>query len=424
MYAVTVVADDLTGAMDTAHGFAARGYGTIVRATTDAGSDAIGEGETPVLGLTTESRYATGSRASRAVSEAIAAFPAETVYKKVDSTLRGNVVREADAALDAAGAPLAVVAPAFPAAGRTTEDGVHRVDGTPVHETEYGADERGPALSSLRALFDAADRPVYRLRATVLEEGKEAARSRLETFVARSDRPPFVVCDASTEDHLATVATAGDALGPVYVGSGGLAAHLPVPGERVGRLPSPPDRTGAPLCVAGSVSGTTLAQLDRLPSDAVIELEGPSLLSGRPDEPAVERALDRLGRSEPVVVTGATDRTAVDRTLELGRDEGLDHEVIRDRVATSLGRTAARVGLEARPSGFVMTGGSVALATFGALEAATVGLTGDSVMAGIPIGVFADGPLEGTSVITKAGGFGTEETIVNCLNALGTSRVN
>ena len=41
------------------------------------------------------------------------------VYKKIDSTFRGNIAAELDAALDVFPVPLAVLTPAFPPAGRS-----------------------------------------------------------------------------------------------------------------------------------------------------------------------------------------------------------------------------------------------------------------------------------------------------------------
>lgn len=110
-----VVADDLTGAMDTASEVAARGYETVVVAVPDASPPGA-----TVVAVNTDSRYATPSYAADAVGSCVNAVGAATVYKKIDSTLRGNVGSEVTAALRTTAADLAVVAPAFPATGRRT----------------------------------------------------------------------------------------------------------------------------------------------------------------------------------------------------------------------------------------------------------------------------------------------------------------
>ena len=85
-----------------------------------------------------------GFAAKRVVEVARAVRGARLVYKKLDSTLRGNVAAELAAAFGAAGRERAIVAPAFPAAGRTTVGGTQLVHGVPVDETEMRDDPQTP----------------------------------------------------------------------------------------------------------------------------------------------------------------------------------------------------------------------------------------------------------------------------------------
>lgn len=416
MHAAVIVADDLTGAMDTAHGFAARGHGTAVLAAPGAyREEGPGAEASPVLGVNTESRYADRQRAADAVSDAIGAVPAEVVYKKVDSTLRGNVGPEVDAALDAAGADFALVAPAFPAAGRTTEDGIHYVEGTPVAETEYGEDEKGPTSSQVADTFAAVDRPIENVRLPVVEAGPDSVASAVRNAVDRNVRAPVVVCDAETADHLAVLADAAAEFDTLYVGSGGLAERVPVSGDASDGPAELEPFEGAPLGVVGSVSETSLGQLDRLSDEAVFELDPVATLTGAGNDETVTRAAERLGAGLPTVVTAATDHEAVERTRAAGGERGLSPDEIRERVAAALGDAAVRVTRDADLSGLFLTGGDVAVAVMEEFGVTTVELTGDSVGAGIPVGRLADGVATGTPVVTKAGGFGTQGTIVNCL---------
>lgn len=63
MHAVGIVADDLTGGLDTAQGFAARGYGTTVVADPAADSAAVGD-DAAVLG-SSPNRSRRNSRSAR-----------------------------------------------------------------------------------------------------------------------------------------------------------------------------------------------------------------------------------------------------------------------------------------------------------------------------------------------------------------------
>ena len=134
---VAIVADDLTGACDSSVAFLASGR--TVRVLLDAlrsGGRSLAldpnsnsaEDHNTVLALTTESRDLTASEAAARVADCIAQFaphvPGALVFKKIDSAARGHFAAEIDAALHACGAALALVAPAFPAAGRTVANGI------------------------------------------------------------------------------------------------------------------------------------------------------------------------------------------------------------------------------------------------------------------------------------------------------------
>src|SRR3712207_2616788 len=139
---VAIIADDLTGAADTGVQFVRAGYRTAV-AFRDAPLPPADDLD--AVALDTDSRtMPAGFAAKRVVEAGRAVRDARIVYKKLDSTLRGPIAAELVAALEATGRDRAVVAPAFPSAGRTTVDGVQLVHGVPVHETEAKDDPRTP----------------------------------------------------------------------------------------------------------------------------------------------------------------------------------------------------------------------------------------------------------------------------------------
>jgi uncharacterized protein YgbK (DUF1537 family) len=66
-------------------------------------------------------------------------------------------------------------------------------------------------------------------------------------------------------------------------------------------------------------------------------------------------------------------------------------------------------------SGLVIVGGDTAFAALGALGGISVDVAGE-VEPGVPYGVIADGPAAGVVLVTKAGGFGDERTLVRALD--------
>lgn len=114
---VLIVADDLTGACDAAAPFACRGAGR----------------PSSVRAVSTESRDLAEPECVRRL-EALAerAASADILFKKIDSTLRGNVHAEIRAAMHAFHCECAIVTPAFPEMGRTVKNNWLFLHGQPA----------------------------------------------------------------------------------------------------------------------------------------------------------------------------------------------------------------------------------------------------------------------------------------------------
>jgi uncharacterized protein YgbK (DUF1537 family) len=79
------------------------------------------------------------------------------VYKKTDSTLRGNISAELEALAQLFPDWRIGYAPAYPSLGRTVKRGILYVDGIPVVETEFASDALNPiSTSSISAMLHPA----------------------------------------------------------------------------------------------------------------------------------------------------------------------------------------------------------------------------------------------------------------------------
>jgi uncharacterized protein YgbK (DUF1537 family) len=80
------------------------------------------------------------------------------IFKKTDSALRGHVVAELTALMEATGYQRAVYLPANPSKGRIIKNGTYYINNTPIHETDFSFDPEFPAkTSSLRERFPDAE---------------------------------------------------------------------------------------------------------------------------------------------------------------------------------------------------------------------------------------------------------------------------
>lgn len=152
MLDLLIIADDLTGALDTGVQLSQCGIKTLVTWKTDQTAFFAADQERAgALVIDTASRHLHAQEAYQAVYKV--ASLAETygvtyIYKKTDSALRGNVSAELMAAAAATGIKPIPFLPAWPENGRTTREGCHFVHGIPLAESEFAADPLEPITTS------------------------------------------------------------------------------------------------------------------------------------------------------------------------------------------------------------------------------------------------------------------------------------
>jgi D-threonate/D-erythronate kinase len=193
---ILAIADDLTGALETGAKFA--DCGLAVRVTVEVLVSAVPDVQ--VLVINTESRHLPAMEAARIIHEAAVSasrFSPWLIYKKTDSTLRGNIRPEFRALQEVFSDRALIYAPAYPEMGRTVKDGRLLLWGVPVHETTFAADLRNPVYESdIRVLLN--DLAVHILDGESSVDVREAAR-----LVMTCETPPVAAGPAALAEALA-----------------------------------------------------------------------------------------------------------------------------------------------------------------------------------------------------------------------------
>lgn len=321
------------------------------------------------------------------------------LFKKVDSTLRGHVGPEILACLRAWDTPLALLCPAFPAAGRWVQGGQLFVDGR-------GTLGRVAKLAGLPL-----DRRTGHLTLDALRGGVEAVKAALVSLSQSGAR--VIVADADTPGHLTTLVEAVfQHPSPVLLaGAGGLAGALATwaANDRESEslnVPGASDEDGPPwLVIVGSQTEVSRHQ--------VVELEraGAAVLPLQLEEALERRSVaSGIGRRAAALL-----RDGVTPVIALVVPPGLEAaQGPRTRLEERAGRALARacqVALErSTPGGLFLTGGLTARACLLALGVAGLRLEREP-LPGIAAGVALGGAWDGRAVITKAGGFGAPDAM-------------
>jgi len=399
-----IIADDLSGAADCAAGCVQSGLRTMVQLDKEADTRGF-----EVVAFDTDSRRLPATEAATLHFELLQSLLQQRppmIYKKIDSTLRGSFAQELFATQQLAGTP--ILAPSFPAMGRTMVDGQLLVKGVALAETEVWKNEKRSGPSTLSSMLEAAGfKPVLIPLATV--RGDSAMlRVAIEKEIGVAQRA--IVCDAESESDLECIAKATVSFSHrcQLVGSGGLMRHLPKahgwsapPGASQDRIMKP----GAPvLALVGSVSSSSKQQCRHLAETA----KTPAC--------TIDPALLRAGSAHPQWL--ATQQRIVDSLTnkkDLVLTIGGEFPDLREGpvLAASLARLVSPAF--ALVGGLILTGGETARALMSEWGIHALELIGE-LEAGIPLS-YAIGSRR-IPVITKAGAFGGEDCLSRALHLL------
>lgn len=394
-----IVADDLSGAADCA--VAGLRHGLQAMVLLDTRSAPTSTANVEVLAVDLDSRRASKEEAAQRNVAAVNALgrASTRVYKKMDSTVRGNFAPEVAALASRIG--MAVFCPAYPAAGRTTREGRQWVRGVAVEESEFWRNEGISGKADLVAMLSGEELKVGHISIDAVRVEGNALATEMKQM--QTDGVQAVVCDAETDEDLRLIARASSQLENVFwVGSAGLApAVMDVLnlGQQPSKATESDEATGAPvLTVVGSMSSVSHAQLDCLKKHA-----GDNLLALE----VATSALDALDADFTTVVCEALRRgqhvvVSLSQTSRGDMNDGLR---FCKRLASLLAPAVPCAG------GIIATGGETARALLGEAGASALHVV-EEIEDGMPL---LECHLDGKAlpVVTKAGGFGQPESIYN-----------
>lgn len=381
---VAIVADDLTGALDAAAPFAQRGATTRVVVTLESLETLLvaWQGALPeVIAVTSESRHLTASAAAERVlraTQVLARLAPAVWFKKIDSTLRGQVVAESLAMRQACGRQL-LLAPAVPSQGRTTCNARIIVHGQPLEATDFACDARSrPPHSRLDSRLDSG------LDALFAAAGLPLVRHVPGQKLTSAD----IVADAETDADLeALICWVDDAQHKwLAVGAAGLSRAL-----------------------AHVMFGEAVSCLDHMRFTGLWMAVGSRSERARQQVVALHRAAPELP-----VMTGVAEAEVETPCLLLVPDTQASPSNA-DEVAATLADALAVGMATARQRLYLMTGGDCASALMNRLDARYIDVVGEWE-AGVVLG-YPQGNRE-WPLLTKAGGFGDETLLVRLLRSL------
>lgn len=420
---IGIVADDLTGANDTALQFFMKGSNTEI--ILDVNSLNENHLNVETWALCNETRNIAPEDAGRIVFEATRVlkekFGIEYFYKKIDSTLRGNISVEILAMLEATGYDAAIVAPAFVQEGRITIGGYQLLKGIPIERTDAARDPKAPIYESYipdilkRGLSESAHNLVASIEMKTIAKGAGPIALKLNELISEGKK--LIVMDAvSTVDFEQIVlAMQKSSYNILPAGSAGLAHALgavwlseikPPLQKQIPNLPK--------LILSGSATSLTALQIKKLEMDT--DIENTYFISlcledvlKDPDSTLIDRIVANLVKDNIVAVHVSdleeelTNEEAKSRLI----DEGITKEDLATRITDYLAKLANSVK---QKSVFILItiGGETSYRCSKAINCEYFQVV-DAILPSIPLCMDSNAQL----IVTKSGNLGTSSTLID-----------
>ena len=427
---IGIIADDLTGANDTALQFFIKGSNTeILLGYNDELQNHVNVG---TWAISTETRNIDKNDAAKIVYDTASVLSeklnVEHFYKKIDSTLRGNITYEIFAALEATGKDAAVVAPAYVQEGRITIGGYQLSKGVPIERTDAARDPGAPIYESYvpdilkKPLGENAKAMVDSIELNVVAKGAGPIAQKLNELIGAGKKIIVADCVSTIDFEQIVLAMQKSQYNILPCGSAGLAQALaPLwlgdmkinkTTRMVPRLPK--------LILSGSASNISALQIQKLENEEdysnksyFLCLTLKDIINGI-NENVIKRICDNLVQDNIVAVhvCNVIEEAKTEEAKNLLIDEGITKEALSKRITGYLAELAREIK---KRSDFILItiGGETSRACCEAIDSKYLQVA-DAILPAIPLCIDSSAQL----IVTKSGNLGNVSTLVEIIQYL------
>lgn len=424
---IYIIADDLTGATDTGVQFSKQGYTTdvvIIPGTDDTHLASIRDlaDTVDVLVVDTETRETDAATARVRLRQVLQALPLrddDILYKKVDSTLRGNVGAELDECLSVLKKDVCLFTPSFPQNKRITVEGYLIVQDQPLGLSEYYAGSLDPGEASYIPSLLQQDTalPIARINLNDVAQGEEVIARKIHAFIEQKKK--ILVIDAMNDQQLREILQSSFHVQStiLYAGSAGLANAISESCHRKHATTASPNRMlESVMIVCGSMRSIAQRQIEFLKnrvalSDISLDVER---LVGMRDAYLQHILADVRSsvqeKSPHIVLYPDSAFTDAQTTEALLSRYNLTFRSLGVAIRDFLAELAMRI-CDALPlNNLILTGGDTAIGVCERLGIRQLTIV-EELLPGIPLSFGRSEKQDTLNIVTKAGGFGEEDAL-------------
>lgn len=406
MLKFVIIADDLTGSLDTGVQFTKKNIPTLVITDLQFELSSIPKNIEAVV-IDTESRHIDGNEAKKLIKSIAEKFTNSSVkyfYKKIDSTFRGNVGKEIEGFMEGLGTRALALVPAFPDSKRIVKDGILYVNGQKITETAFAKDILNPITDDYipDILRKNTDLDIIEY----FKETSECTGNKVYLFDSTSKEDMLQIREELFNKNLLTY-TAGSA-GFAEILAEHLAnkeAHLDID-----------VKTEDILFICGSVNATSLKQCKHAQEKGFpsVTLEFSHIASdnyGNNSDFSDDKNFlnEKIAKNKYLLIRTSNSDIVIEDAIKYTKENNIKMEILTENISRNTGKLIKELVTENEVQNLIVFGGDTLMGILSALECTSI----------IPIKEISSGVVfarvickhQNLNIITKAGGFGEENII-------------
>jgi uncharacterized protein YgbK (DUF1537 family) len=418
-----VIADDLTGSIDAGVHFAEKGIKTTVipDLLSEAGENRPDK-SLQVMVINTESRHITATEATERITMAVKkglSAGLNMIFKKTDSTLRGNIGAELEALINITDVKKLAFIPAYPVLKRYTRSGFHYVGNKLLHHTHFANDPLEPVKTSYipdllqkqtSCKLSVVSKPYVKHTGFTGDENQE-----ILIFDCSADKDLYKIGDLLKRHNLINV----------IAGSAGIARVIADLLYSPVTQPEKINLSGQLLIVNGSLNPVSLKQVAYLARDTSIKniQLNPEILNAREKEgyeTICQEVIKAAESGKDILVGSTSSREDLHHHLNKIYGAHIPGEVF-SKAANVLGRILACILKEGYFGMLIIIGGDTLMAMVRQMHINAI-YPANEILPGVVLSkvLISDRPF---LLVTRPGGYGRQDSLKKIITHLKSMRI-
>lgn len=418
---IYIIADDLTGANDTGVQFAKNNYKTMVSILEDKSLNIVVPDDLDVFVIDSETREVEKNIARNRMKNILGKLnitKEDIVYKKVDSTLRGNVGVEIAEIMKILDKDICIFSPSFPFLQRITVGGYLLVQQKPLGFSEYSSNplvENGDNSFIPFLLKKQTNFSIGQIDLKEVSRGKEVILSKINELYKKGNK--IIVVDSTNEEHLKDIFASslkfdGSVL---FSGSAGLANHFSQIFTKKEKSKKNITNKGPIAVVVGSRNPMAMKQIECLKGkidfeEIKIDLENVFLNKEETLNEYILKGITATKKNQHLLIyTDAVHNDKEKINKKLMSEYHLSFRDLEINIKKIFGEIVLKILQNGNLRNLILTGGDVALGVCKELGISKLTIL-EELLPGIPLSAACFENIF-LNIMTKAGGFGEEDTL-------------